>query len=121
MPTEINSILDNFEIGFLEDNLKYIDGNKLLILTVYNDILEYHPLLNKEDVEIFEKYLFTENYIEVKKDIYKIILSESIFLFKAYVDSSVKVYIGYLLEKNTMNRLLVINHQIEMQSKYVSI
>ena len=121
MDTEISSILNNFEIGFLEDSTKYLDSNKLLILTVYNDILEINPLIKPEDILTFERHIIKKDYIEIKKDIYKIILSDSIFIFKAYIDSVVKVYIGYLVEKNNINRLLVINNQIEMQNKYMSL
>ena len=121
MPIEINAIIENFEVGFLESNSKYIDNNKLLILTVYNNVLEAHPLIKKEDVKTFENYFNTETYIEIKKDVYKIILSDSIFIFKAYIDPLVKVYIGYLIEKNNVNRVVILNNQLEMQNKYVSI
>ena len=122
MVEDINTILDNFEIGFSEHGaMEFMTPDKFLVLTIYNGKLEPNRYVKDEDFNTLEKALVNNKYTKVREDIYKIVLSNSIFIFKMYIDSIVKVCTGYYIEKNNTNRLVAITGQLEQQKESMSI
>lgn len=105
-----------------KEMIEFMDNNEeTYLITIILDNIDFLGNVTYRDKEAIKKSLKTNEYYEIEKGLYRMILSNSIYIFKKYGEQDKTVLIGVLVEKNDTNRLNLMNKQADfLMSKSAS-
>lgn len=104
------NLLHNDKLNLLEKN-----RDKYITIHITEKKITFLGGIKKNQKSTIKEKINKEQFFVVQDDIYKINLSEKIYLFKKFDNCKSRVFIGLLIDRNSDNRLDLMN----IQSNYL--
>jgi hypothetical protein len=94
-------------------NILNTNEDSQLITLIVNDNVDFLGKVSYRNKQLIKKALYSNEYYEIEHNTYKIILYDTIYLFKKYEKNNKTILVGIIADKTEKNRFALIDKQMD--------